>query len=171
VLFAVIAVLIAADAGLDVVEGADAGHLVFEGVVIVLACGGLLLLWAQILRSGRKARALEGRLLRARADADHWRHASEALQRGLGEAIDRQFREWGLSAAEREVGLLLLKGLSLKEIAELRGTSERTVRQQALAIYRKGEVAGRAELTAFFLEDLLVPHDEKWGQAAFRPEK
>ena len=64
------------------------------------------------------------------------------------------FLEWGLEAwkggrlspAEREVGLLLLKGLSLKEVAETRQTSERTVRQQALAVYRKAGLAGRAEL-------------------------
>jgi DNA-binding NarL/FixJ family response regulator len=57
------------------------------------------------------------------------------------------------------VGLLLLKGLSLKEAAEARQTSERTVRQQALAVYRKAGLAGRAELAAFFLEDLLLPRD------------
>ena len=51
----------------------------------------------------------------------------------------------------------MLKGLSFKEIAPVRGTSERTVRQQALAVYAKAGLAGRAELAAFFLEDLLVP--------------
>ena len=71
------------------------------------------------------------------------------------EAIDRQFDRWELTPAEREVGLLLLKGLSLREIAEVRGTSERTTREQARNVYRKGGLAGRAELSAFFLEDLL----------------
>ncbi|MBZ0120481.1 MAG: helix-turn-helix transcriptional regulator, partial [Sandaracinaceae bacterium] len=75
----------------------------------------------------------------------------------LGEALARQFERWQLTAAEREVALLLLKGLSLKEIAEARGTSERTVRDQARAVYRKAGLAGRSELSAFFLEDLLVP--------------
>jgi DNA-binding NarL/FixJ family response regulator len=62
--------------------------------------------------------------------------------------------------SEREVGLLLLKGLSLKDIAVVRGASEATVRQQAQAIYRKADLAGRAELSAFFLEDLLLPRNE-----------
>jgi len=35
--------------------------------------------------------------------------------------------------------------------------SERTVRQHAVAVYRKSGLAGRAELSAFFLEDLLLP--------------
>ena len=35
--------------------------------------------------------------------------------------------------------------------------SERTVRQHAVSVYRKSGLAGRAELSAFFLEDLLLP--------------
>jgi len=53
------------------------------------------------------------------------------------------------------VALLLLEGLSLREIATMRETSERTVRQQSLAIDRKAGLTGRAELSAFSLEDLL----------------
>jgi DNA-binding NarL/FixJ family response regulator len=55
--------------------------------------------------------------------------------------------------------LLQLKGLRHKAIAELRQTSERTVRQQALAVYRKSGLGGRTDLAAFFLEDLLLPGD------------
>jgi DNA-binding NarL/FixJ family response regulator len=62
-----------------------------------------------------------------------------------------------LSPAEREVGLLLLKGLSHKDIAQVRSTTETTIRQQALALYRKSALRSRAELSAFFLEDLLLP--------------
>jgi DNA-binding NarL/FixJ family response regulator len=50
---------------------------------------------------------------------------------------------------------LLLKGLSHKEIANLRSTSEATIRQQAASIYQKSSLSGRAALSAFFLEDLL----------------
>lgn len=82
------------------------------------------------------------------------------MLRGLGAAIDAQFERWGLSSAEREVALLLLKGLAHKEIADVRGTSEKTVRQQALSAYRKAGLTGRAELSAFFLEDLLLPSAE-----------
>jgi len=89
-----------------------------------------------------------------------WRAEAEEALRGLGAAIDRQFERWGLSPAEREVALHLLKGLSLKDAALERKTSERTVRQQALAVYRKAGLAGRAELAAFFLEDLLLPPGE-----------
>ena len=85
--------------------------------------------------------------------------AREALD-SLSRSIDHQFDRWELSPAEREVALLLLKGFSLKEIAALRATAERTARQQSLAVYRKADLAGRAELSAFFLEDLLAPHPD-----------
>jgi len=55
------------------------------------------------------------------------------------------------------VALMLLKGLSHKEIAAQRGTSEGTVRQQALSIYRKTGLSGRSTLAAFFLEGLALP--------------
>lgn len=76
---------------------------------------------------------------------------------GLGAAIDQQFQRWGLTPAEAEVALLLLKGLSTREIAEVRGTSERTAREQARRAYAKAGVTGRAQLSPFSLEDLMLP--------------
>ena len=93
----------------------------------------------------------------ARIQGRQWRDETRVLLNGLGEAIDRQFLAWKLTAAERDVGLLILKGLSLKEIAEVRVTSERTIRAQARSIYGKAGLSGRAALSAFFLEDLLAP--------------
>ena len=52
---------------------------------------------------------------------------------------------------------MLLKGLSHKEIAVVRDTSERTVREQSRAVYRKSGLSGRSSFAAFFLEDLLLP--------------
>ena len=93
----------------------------------------------------------------ARIQGRQWRDETRALLKGLGEAIDRQFLTWKLTGAERDVGLLILKGLSLKEIAAVRVTSERTIRAQARSIYAKAGLSGRAALSAFFLEDLLAP--------------
>jgi DNA-binding CsgD family transcriptional regulator len=53
--------------------------------------------------------------------------------------------------------LLLLKGLSLKEIAAIGATTERTIRAHARSLYAKAGFSGRAALSAFFLEDLLAP--------------
>ena len=76
-------------------------------------------------------------------------------------AIERQFERWNLTTAEADIGLLLLKGLSHKEIADLRKTSERTVREQSRALYRKSSLSGRSSLSAFFLEDLLLPRTDQ----------
>ena len=93
----------------------------------------------------------------ARVQGLRWRNQSRELIAGLGAAIDRQFGEWGLTDAESEVALLLLKGLSTKEAAAVRGGSERTVREHARSVYAKAGLSGRAALSAFFLEDLLAP--------------
>jgi DNA-binding CsgD family transcriptional regulator len=156
-LFVVISIALAVDIASDLLGGASVHHVVFEIGMTALALGGFGVMWRQFRRALRRARDLEVALDGTRADLARWRSEAQDLLRGLGAAIDRQFDRWGLSPAEREVGLLLLKGLSLKEVAEARHTSERTVRQQALAVYRKAGLAGRAELAAFFLEDLLLP--------------
>ncbi len=93
----------------------------------------------------------------ARLQGQRWRSESRSLLNGLGEAIDAQFARWNLTDSEREVALLLLKGLSTKEIAAVRAGSERTVREHARSIYSKAGLTGRAALSAFFLEDLLAP--------------
>ena len=80
----------------------------------------------------------------------------DALE-GRARQVDSDFDKWGLSAAEKEIALFLLKGLRLQDIADLRHTSERTVRQQAQAIYRKAGLDGRIELSAHFVEDLMNP--------------
>ncbi len=121
---------------------------------------GLAVMWSQLRRMEARARDLEIDLDGTRADLARWRAEAQDALRGLGTAIDRQFERWELTPAEREVALLLLKGLALKDVANLRSTSERTVRQQTLAIYRKAGLAGRAELSAFFLEDLLLPPEK-----------
>jgi DNA-binding CsgD family transcriptional regulator len=93
----------------------------------------------------------------ARVQGQRWRTESRSLLNGLGAAINEQFSRWNFTDAEREVALLLLKGLSTKEIAAVRSGSERTVREHARSIYFKAGLTGRAALSAFFLEDLLAP--------------
>lgn len=90
----------------------------------------------------------------AREEGAAWRAQSRKLMDGLSEAIAAQFEAWNLTPAEADIAGLVLKGLSLKEIAELRHTSEATIRQQAQGIYRKSGLSNRAQLSAYFLEDL-----------------
>jgi DNA-binding CsgD family transcriptional regulator len=94
-------------------------------------------------------------LERASREGEAWRAQSRRFIRGLGAAIEAQFGTWGLTPAEADVAGLLLKGASVREIAILRRTSEATIRQQAQNVYRKSGLASRAELSAYFLEDLF----------------
>lgn len=177
-LFLAIGALIGSDLVADAVEGAGQGHLTVEAVVAGLSAVGAVValrLWLGLRRDAARlaarADALEGetRELRGEAEqlrtklvetwaaAERWRGEARQLLEGLGSAIDRQFERWALSPAEREIGLLLLKGLTHQQIAELRGVSEATVRQQARSLYRKAGLEGRADLAAYFLEDLMLP--------------
>jgi len=142
-LFAAVAVLVGIDLAADVGSGVDLLHAGTETVATLLALAGALWFYRHHLEERRAA-------------AD-WRARAEELLGGLGSSVDRQFGEWKLSPAEQEVALLLLKGLSFKEVASVRSTSERTSREQARAVYKKAGVAGRAELSAWFIEDLLAP--------------
>ncbi len=135
-------------------------HVLFEVGMLTLSLGAVAYLWLGWRDVGRTLEQTRAELTARGAERDDWRARAEKLLRGLGEEIDHQLREWGLTPVERETALLLLKGYGHKEIAALQQKSERTVRQHAVAVYRKSGLSGRAELSAFFLEDLLLPVDE-----------
>jgi DNA-binding CsgD family transcriptional regulator len=135
-------------------------HVLFEVALLALCLGAVAFLWRGWRHSGRALEQTRRELDARGAERDAWRARAEKTLRGLGEEIDRQLREWELTPAERETALLLLKGFGHKEIAAIQDKSERTVRQHAVAVYRKSRLSGRAELSAFFLEDLLLPGGE-----------
>ena len=160
-LFAAIAAFIAYDIAADQGAGTSATHLFSESAMMALALAGVAALWRQIRMTRRQAEQLRVDLAEATEAADRFRSDARDALRGLGEAIDRQFERWKLTPAERDVAMLLLKGLSQKEIAQARATSENTIRQQSLLIYRKAGLRNRSELSAFFLEDLLLPIEQR----------
>ncbi len=155
--FLLIAALICADYLADAGARDARLHAAIELSLMAVAVVAGMVFWSRFLALRRRERLLSRDLDAARADAERWKREANDALRGLGAAIDAQFERWSLSAAEREVALLLLKGLAFKEIADVRQTSERTVRQQALAVYRKSGLNGRTDLAAFVLEDLLLP--------------
>jgi DNA-binding CsgD family transcriptional regulator len=162
--FASVAVLAALDLAFDLRQGTTIQHVLAEGLVVVVGMSGAVGIARRLLRVVRVAReaqqqaaVLTEQLAASRVEAARWRAEAGDLLRGLGAAIEVQFDRWGLTRAEKEVALLLLKGLSHKELAEVRSISEATARQQARAVYRKAGLSGRNDLAAFFLEDLLLP--------------
>ena len=88
------------------------------------------------------------------------REAQEKLARAKSAFVDlveQRFADWALSPAERDVALFSIKGMSVAEIAALRGTSEGTIKAQAAAVYRKAGVGNRHQLLSLFIEDLFDP--------------
>jgi len=124
----------------------DLALSLIEILPVVLMSVGVVLLFRLSYRQREEQRSLIHDLELARAQGQRWRSEARSLIDGLGQAIDAQFSRWNLTEAEREVALLLLKGLSLKEIATVRATSERTVRAQARSLYSKAGLTGRAAL-------------------------
>lgn len=138
-------------------------HVLFELALIATSLAFVVYLWHGWRRTSRSLADTRRTLEERSAERDAWHQAARSALEGLGTAIDTQFEGWGLTPAEREVALGLLKGHSHKQIANLTGRGERTVRQHAVAIYDKSGLTGRAELAAFFLEGLILP-----GQARVR---
>lgn len=172
----ILALSLGIDLFLDLGRRTSVFHALIEGAAVIAAAAGFVL-GARRLRAAVReaqdlrdqARTLSSTLDHTRQEAERWRREASALVAGLGVAIEEQFERWALSAAEKEIALLLLKGLEHKEIAQLRNVSETTVRQQARCVYRKGGLSGRHDLAAFFLEDLLAPRLASAGGSASRP--
>ncbi len=154
---AVVAVLVSFDIFTDSREGVVLWHVFTEGVIGAIALAGVFyLLRGTITLRHRLEKEIED-FTAYKQEADAWRSESRKYIEGLALAIDQQLTKWNLTVAEKEVAFLLLKGLSLKEIAEVRKTTEKTARVQSMAVYAKSGTSGRSELSAFFLEDLLPP--------------
>ncbi|MBY0488646.1 MAG: LuxR C-terminal-related transcriptional regulator [Gemmatimonadaceae bacterium] len=141
-------------------------HVAWEVLTVVVSLSFSIVLFRRWRASTAALRdtqhslaATTAALAQRQQERDAWRASAEQALQGFGAAIDGQFTTWQLTRAEREVALLLLKGLGHKQVAAQLGRSERTVRQQAVDVYRKAGVQGRSELAAFFLQDVSLPGD------------
>ncbi len=111
-------------------------------------CFAVFSLWLAVWLGARQLARLRRRHDRM---ADQLAVATGAFQ----DLLDVRFAEWELTEAERDVALLILKGMSTAEIADLRSSATGTVKSQSSAIYRKSGHANRAQLISSFIEDLL----------------
>lgn len=141
----------------DIQEGVLWWHASVEAIVVIFALIGVfyLLKGTFLLKHSLSDEKLRSSNLQHEAQV--WKEQSKKYLEGLSQSIDQQLSKWGLTSAEKEVAFLLLKGFSLKEIAEIRQTTEKTARAQSTTIYAKAGISSRSQLSAFFLEDLLVP--------------
>ena len=142
----------------DLKEGATWWHVSVESIIGVIATIAFIYLVKGIFNLQHiieDERILTGKL---REENEKFKQHSKSYIEGLSFTINQQLDEWELSKSEKEVAFLLLKGLSFKEIAKVRSTTEKTARTQSAAIYSKAGLANRSQLSAYFLEDLLLPN-------------
>ena len=121
-------------------------EVLLDAVTVLLtisAAVGVALLTLRMQAQHEEEMTLIRDLEIARKEGQHWRSKVQSKLNGIKVEMEAQFRQWGMTAAERDVGLLILQGLNQKEIAALRGTSEATVRQQAQSIYQKADLPGK----------------------------
>lgn len=151
------------DIVVDMKEGISPAHMIHEGALWLFTMLGAIfqfriIKWQnkEITHYKEKVKDLGDLNEKLKKDQSNFEKKINHLSNEFLSHIDEQFNQWSFSRAEKEIALLLIKGLSMKEIADIRGSNESTVRQQASQIYRKSSLGGRMELSAFFLDDLLA---------------
>lgn len=92
------------------------------------------------------------RLLRRQAHADR---ALSVASGALHEVMEGYFEDWRLTPAEADVASFTIKGCSIAEIAQMRGSAEGTVKTHLNSIYRKAGVSGRGDLINLLIEEIL----------------
>ncbi|MEQ1664125.1 MAG: hypothetical protein ABL927_01965 [Bdellovibrionales bacterium] len=152
-----IVIMVAIDLATDSREGVVWWHLLSEAMIAFIALLGIFMLVRNSIKLKHSLEDEKKNSETLKALAEKWRMHSKKYLEGLSQAIDLQLTNWNLTSSEKEVAFLLLKGLSLKEIAVARNTAVKTARAQSMVVYSKSGLSGRSELAAFFLEDLLVP--------------
>jgi DNA-binding CsgD family transcriptional regulator len=148
-----------ADMGLDL----PPMHLAQEWVLLLLSAFGCVYLIGDIRRRTVAMQTLNDSLSLSDAKLASLSSQLREARHAYAGSIRTQFEAWGLTRSEQEVALLLLKGLSLQEIAAVRDTREKTVRQHASHVYGKAGLEGRHALAAWFLEDFIWDGSEASG--------
>ena len=155
IVLSLFAIFFIIDIYFDVQAGIPLTHVWHEIALFILAAGAITWQVFVILKNKIHISQLNSELLDTKKSYQEWKQKTHTSALEIRQLIDSEFTTWQLSHSEKDVALLLIKGLSMKEIAAIRTTHEKTVRQQATTIYKKSGLSGRQELAAFFLEDIL----------------
>jgi DNA-binding CsgD family transcriptional regulator len=140
----------------DILHGDEWLHISLEVITVFLSLWGIVMLIQQINNRSQEISKLNKKIEKSEQDLALSHTKLKEIGREYSVYLHKQFEDWNLTPSEKDVALILLKGLSFKEMAEVRNTKEKTIRQQASTIYKKSNVAGRHEFSAWFFEDMLV---------------
>ncbi|CUH68581.1 Bacterial regulatory proteins, luxR family [Thalassovita gelatinovora] len=127
--------------GSQIFSSGDTGHLILE------VAAALTLILSVVFET----RYLIRLLLRQEQLTRGMQIASGALH----DLMLAYYEDWRLTPSEQDVAGFAIKGASIAEIAELRGTAQGTIKAHLNAIYRKAGVSGRGELISLLIEDLM----------------
>lgn len=127
-------------------------HAAVEGLAILLCICLLALLWFQVEKS---VKISESHRRQAEQEFREFKLRNRQTLDQFRSALHEQFGRWDFSDAEIRVAEGLIRGYSLREIAARAGRSVKTVQNQSTAIYQKSGMTGRADLSAFFLSDMI----------------
>ncbi|GJG98395.1 response regulator transcription factor [Cupriavidus pauculus] len=136
-------------------SGADF-HVITEAFATLAFVAILYVVIRERRRAAREFASLKASAEAAQRAVSERDEASKESTRHFLQSMQQQFDAWRLTPSEKDVALLLVKGLSLEEIAQARECGAKTVRQHAANVYAKAKLNGRHQLAAYFLEDLLV---------------
>jgi len=127
----------------DLGEGThlDGLHLSLESVAAIALVGGVGYLMIELRRLLARMEDMDTGLRVARGQ--------------MAEVVEGFFDDWHLTAAERDVALMILKGLDNDDIASIRNTAGGTVRAQAAKVYAKSGTSGRTQFLSIFVEELM----------------
>ncbi|MCF8060763.1 MAG: helix-turn-helix transcriptional regulator [Bacteriovoracaceae bacterium] len=157
ILLGVVGILTVIDVYEDFVDGTELRHLGLDLTIGLCAISAVVYLIYKMTMDQKKINFLiKQKDILSEIVKSH-ENKSRIFVEGLSKQIDEEFENWKLSQAEQEVALLLLKGITNNEIAQIRSSADKTIRHQSASIYKKANLKGRQELQAYFLEDLLAP--------------
>lgn len=120
---------------------AELVHLIFE----ILAVIGL----------GYASATLRAYLRLLQSQATSSQETIHMLRGNFDEVLRNKFEEWRLTTAERDVTLLIIRGLSVAEISSARNTAQGTIKAQSTSIFRKIGVGSKTELMSLIIDEFL----------------
>lgn len=139
----------------DLSEKVPLEHIMHEALVFASSMAVILLQMKMTHNREKSLSHMDSRLDQVSKERDEFRAKVKESSEAFSHAVDEEFTKWGLTESEKDIAILLIKGLTMKEIADIRKSVESTVRQQAMSIYKKSKLEGRQQLAAYFLEDLF----------------
>ena len=140
------AVFFVADALFDFRQDAGEDDTRLHLVIETLAALGLIsavILEAKLLMS----------LLRRQAQLEA---SIDVARAAVQDVMNALFETWRLTPSETDIATFLVKGLSIAEIAELRGNAEGTIKSHLGAIYRKSGTRNRGELLSVLIDSMMA---------------